>query len=264
MSEHPLSLKDEIRRRVRASEAALDRHPDAATWVAYCRRQLPEGQAAALASHLAICSACCELVLDFEAFQPEDEGAPDEEPEESKPAPSMRFAAEAPPTAEAPVVPFAPRRRVRGGGPRQGWLVAASLSGVLVSAFLAYQAGLRSRPSEPRKNVPLFDLQAVGSTRDGAQRVPEIRLPEGVGSALLLLNPASDPTGKRFGARIVNDEGTLLWYSEGLTPVVGPAFTVELPRGFLPPGRYRLELLGLDDDGEKSLGTFLLAVPSGP
>ena len=254
MNERPLTLREGIRRHVAAAEAALEHHPEPSTWVAYSRRELPPADMTALARHLAVCSACSEVVLDFEVFDTDDEEAPSEERDEA-----WHQAAEAAP-AGGVVVPLS--RKPRGAWRRlpQLWPAAASLAAGLALSVLTYQVGLSRQSETPRENVPLFDLRAVGSARDGGGSVTELRLPEGAGSALLILNPQEQPSGERFTARLVSEDGRLLWSSTRLAPVVGQAFTVELPRGFLAPGRYRLELVGIGDDTEAPLGTFLLVV----
>lgn len=273
MNDAPLTLKQAIRRRVRSEEARLLRHPETSTWVAFHRRGLPPAETAALEQHLGACRQCTELLLDFEAFLQAEEGTDLEEADEvwqalRVVAPKAGSGPEAECTSEndgdpgsAVVLPLARPARPDGGwrGLSRGRL-AASLGWVVALGLLAYQLGPWQSRREPRVNVPLADLRAEGTARGGGEPGAAFRLPAEAEWVLLVLNPEGPLAAESYGARIVSAVGRVKWHSGRLAPTAEQVFTIELPRGFLPPGRYRLELFGREGDTETSLGVFPLEV----
>lgn len=92
----------------------------------------------------------------------------------------------------------------------------------------------------PRINTPIL---ALVPTRAGEQPLQQISLlaePEWIVLAIEL----GDTARPRYEARLTATDGTMIWESPDLEPSFDGILTVSLHSSLLPPGEYRLNLVG--------------------
>jgi hypothetical protein len=236
-------------------------HPPVRRLVAYHRGELPPAETAAMTEHLSLCTECSALLLDAAEFFAGDE----EEPEPADLEASWQALQEAArgatkrPVAAIPAPP-APRSI-----PRRPILRSLPFAYGLAACFAALSVALLvvrppSAPLQPHVNDGLYDLTSTSQRGEGSRETP-IRFQGPGSSAYLILNPAAPPGSPRYGLRLRSADGRVAWRSEGLKleTTLGP-FHVSLPAGAFPPGRYSLELYGLDAGRETPLGTFRIVL----
>lgn len=262
------SLADESRQE-------LSEHPSPEVLTAYHEGRLPAGDAERLQDHLALCHDCAELLLDLVAFlDPEPATGPsnlsDEEVGEAWQSMRSRLGGERPaepppltvPTAPTllrlpPPVP-APAPAPRPRGTAWTWALVASWLAVLGLGLWAAElrrevAGL----SQPVVNAPLVELRE-DTTRGEPEKTQVLPATGG----FLLLSAAGLPVHAGYEAEILEGEaGRVLWTGRGLKrDPAGENFSLYLPRGFLPPGSYRVRLYGVEAGKRQPLAEFPLQI----
>lgn len=248
---------------IREAMAALAReelrgatHPQPRRLAAYQRGELPPAEAAAIAEHLSLCSACTAIVLDaaeFFATGDEEETAAADQEESWRELQAARAKTAA--TAPTPPRPIPRRSLFRSLGFAYG----------LAAVFAAVSVGLivfrgTPPPPQPQVNPGLYDLAPSGAARGEEARPKPIHFQTPGGSALLILNPAVIPSSARYGVRIRRMDGPVVWRSEDLVPQASGSFHLSLPAGALPPGRYELELYGGTEGRETALGAYRIEI----
>ncbi len=168
--------------------------------------------------------------------------------------------------AQAPVV-----KDRRGISRRWRWL--SSLAGsarvaqaaaalLLVSLGLSWwgiDRGPGSEGIQPRLNLPIVELVPTGESGQRTD-VQAIELPAGADGFFLVLTLRDPRRYPIYEARIEGPSGTELWSSAELERAEEGFFTLELPRGFLPPGRYRIVLSGVNGERRDRLAIYELAI----
>jgi putative zinc finger protein len=236
-------------------------HPSTTRLIAYHRGEVPPVEAAAITEHLSLCGECTALVLDaseFFADDDEEEAAPaDLETSWQELRAAATRAEERPPAAVPALTPPSI--------PRRPLFRSLAFAYGLAATFAAVSVGLlvfrgTTPPPRPQVNSGLYDLTPADSERGEAVQAIPIRFNSPEDSALLILNPAVVADSARYGVRIRQMDGTVVWRSEDLVPQASGAFQLSLPAGALPPGRYSLELYGITDGREKHLGAYRIAI----
>lgn len=248
-------MDDDRRLRAAAHAEALESlrrggdHPSPEELLAYQEGSQPAAERDRLQEHLAGCRECAGALLDLAAFpqlpagrSEERLGAEDLERE------WQRFAVA---IGEAAPRPLAVARR---WGP---WATtpAARLAYALAAGLLVVAVGLAARVarlesrlaelSQPQLNVYLGDLVPTAAARqrgEGPQQA--LHVPPEADRLLLLLNLADSRVYPEYEVEISDARGHPVWSRAGLRRSPEGTFTLELPRGFLPAGSYRLRLAG--------------------
>lgn len=153
---------------------------------------------------------------------------------------------------------IAPVPREEGGRVLQFWRVAAALAAALAVVFGALLWRAQVRLNEPRAAWQIAVLEMDGH-RGPAGPATVVR-PEG--ESLDLVVPLIGTSQYReYRLDLVTAERTL-WKSEPLRRDEDTtSFSISLPGAYLKPGRYRVELYGVDGAREEKLATYSLVVP---
>ncbi len=217
-------------------------HPSVEDLVAYHAGELPEAADRDLRQHLLLCRDCPDLILALDGFSklPNSEGEP-------VPA-GMDSAWEAVRRQLAREGWFTGGRG-KAARPRPFFLLPRNL---LAAAALVLVAGLGllllglpngSRPrivAQPESGAVFEDL---GPAVRGP--VPTLRISGSAKHFILVATPEGPPYPEyRVELRTVQAPGRLLWSGPWHPPAGAPDLFLEIPRDFLSPGEYRLELRG--------------------
>ncbi len=246
-----------------AALSRSDGHPSPDELVSYHAGGLAAAERERVLKHLAVCPECAGAVLDMTSF-------PDVEPQD----PEDRFdAADVSRNwqrfrerlgSDAATQPAEPPVKHRGlwlprifSSPRLAWTLAAvflftslGLAFLLVSGPPTGEAG-----SSPRVNVTLAELVPEDEAVIRATGGQAVRVPAHARAVLLtlaLVDPRSFPA---YDVEIKAGE-ELLWSSVEIRRSPEGLFTLEIPRGFLPSGRYRIKVRGRDGDERVLLATY--------
>jgi hypothetical protein len=244
------------------------KHPATSQFIAYYRGEIPSAEAAAIREHLSLCDDCSALVLDAaEFFADEDEE--EEAAEATTPSDDVEAAWEelralvsgaktppSPPTLILPPPPSIPQRSlVRSLAFAYG--VAAVFAALSVGLFLFKGT---SPPQQPQVNAGFYDLTSSHSERGEGPLPTPVRFRSPDDSAHLILNPEVVADSARYGVRIRDADGGIIWRSEALELQASGVFHLSLPARAFPPGRYSLELYGIKEDRETLLGIYRIAI----
>jgi hypothetical protein len=103
--------------------------------------------------------------------------------------------------------------------------------------------------SQPQLNAPIVDLDSRDSTRSGSAGAPRtIVIPATANVFTLIFNSSRHPAFLDYALEIVDRNGRAAWTGRGLQISAFDTFTVAVPRGLLPAGRYRFTVYGLQGD----------------
>lgn len=224
-------------------EPGASRHSSPQDLNAYRSGELSPDQERRLQWHLALCFRCADRLLDMERFlEPPAVPANGEALDETASWRDLqdRLAQES-------------RARRR---PPPVFLALAALVPV-VAGLLLWNLSLRGELLQPRANVPIQNVEMPGTLRDAA-RPAEIHLPAAGPLILVLTSQIPDPFAVRL--EILEPSGHRIASIPGLKRLESGAFHVQLPRDLLPPGEYRLLLIGEGDDGTESREEIALRV----
>lgn len=138
---------------------------------------------------------------------------------------------------------------------------AAAMALLLVSLGLSW-ALLRQVPLDnvrPRLNLPIVELAPEGEPgeRTATERVRIPTNADGIVLSLALLERRSYST---YEIEIQDSTEEMVWSSTDLRRTSEGLFTLELPSGFLPAGKVRLVLRGIDGDRRDPLAVYNLAI----
>lgn len=252
MSPRP-SLTDTLRSLARSLEEETSAHPQPEVLLAYHREELPATDQEVVEEHLLWCRECRGIVKDLPSFL---HGAVPEVEAEEKAADLeelMRWSGEAKPSDDM-------GKSAAGSYRRFPWLQAIAaillLSVGASGLWIGQLKGRLQEALEPQPNVPIHDLNPPAADRATAGS-PEVELAVGE-RAVLILNPRGDLRPGSYEARFLDPDGRLVWSSPELKPSRFGNFSLELVGGYLPSGRYRVELVGPRPDSDQRIGIFTL------
>jgi hypothetical protein len=149
--------------------------------------------------------------------------------------------------------------RAESGRVLQFWRAAAALAAALAVVFGALLWRAQSRLDEPRAAWQIAVLEMDGH-RGPAGPATVVRP---AGESLLLVVPLIGTSEYRqYRLDLASGERTL-WKSEPLRRDDDTtSFSIDVPGSYLKPGRYRVELVGVDGAREEKLATYSLQVPA--
>ncbi len=238
---------------------ASDDHPTAAALDDYRRGVLPPAAKEELKEHLVLCHPCFDQVRDLDAFHRvrSADGGPASRSPAVADFETAAFWRTLRPRLEAR--PATPAVR-RPGGRRSGaWrLPAAVAASVLVTALgFSFWVGSQHRAlaasearlaalQAPRPNARIYDLYVDTSERSGENRPQPVEVAAG---SMLILTPRDAGDYPEVAVEIYDAAGSQAWAGSGFAadPVDG-SFTLWLPPELLPPGDYRVRLVGRGAD----------------
>jgi hypothetical protein len=202
--------------------------------------------------HLALCPVCARTLLDLDSF-------PDVEPvreEDRLTAAELtgqwrRFQDTAQRLAPS-------RERPRPASPAVLALAAALLFAVVGLSLWNVQLRNAVRDlSQPEAGVLVADLVPRGEAIERAEGGEDtVRVPPWADRVLLILNLADPATAREYRVEIATQDGREVWSRRGVHRSADGTFALQIPRRFLPPGRYRIRLSGLRDGAEEPVAEY--------
>lgn len=137
------------------------------------------------------------------------------------------------------------------------WWAAAAAVLAVAAAGAGYRLWLAERP-QPNPEVRTLQPRAAGGSR-GAP-APPVQVPRESGRLILVLAYAG-PTAPGAHALAVREErGEVRWSTDELRRRSDGTFTVSIPRRFLGPGDYVLELRPAGEPGTGPIAVYDLAI----
>lgn len=131
---------------------------------------------------------------------------------------------------------------------------AISLSALIVS-WTVFLQSRQSKESKPRINLPIIELipESLASERGLAR---EVDLPDfSTGMLLVFTLDVRVPAGE-YEVKIQDSEANEVWSSFDLRHTREGLLTLVLPRGFLPPGKYRFTIWSIDGGQRKRQAAY--------
>jgi len=115
--------------------------------------------------------------------------------------------------------------------------------------------------SRPEANVPIIDLLPAGVLRGhDSGRLTRIDFPPGAEHATLVLSVTGHVAHDAYTLRIEDSTGAIVWNGGDLRRSAHDTFTLSLPRSIVPPGDYRVRLLGVRAGREETIQTYAVRV----
>lgn len=149
--------------------------------------------------------------------------------------------------------------RAEGGRVLRFWRAAAALAAALAVLFGALLWRAQSRLAEPRAAWQIAVLEMDGH-RGPAAPATVVRP---AGESLILVVPLIGTSPYREYRLDLTSGKRTLWRSEPLRRDDDTtSFSIDVPGAYLEPGRYRVELYGVDGAREEKLATYSLQVPA--
>ena len=247
-----------VRRTMAEERRRLGEPPTPDELIAYAEGTLPESERGRIEAFTTADPQVARTLIDLESFPEVEPAAAGEELSEDELAAGwedlrdgLREAGVLPgePAAVGPPAP-PPGRRGAALGSRAGQL-AAVLAVTTVGLGL-YVAGLHlsgrvGGPGPPRLNPVVKSLLPVGAGGERSSgEVEAVALPPTSDSLVLILSVLEAPATPGIRLEVYDASGRRVWQTGGLVRNPDGTFSVDLPRGLLAPGRYRLELVGTD------------------
>lgn len=248
-----------------ALRQGLEEHPEASQLSAYHRQALTPADRVAVQDHLALCPECSGLMLDLADFDQLAASSEAQAWQARQPAVWRSLQDE--------IATVEPDRVAIDLSPRRWWLLAALL--VVVLGGLVWQTLQLGRArqdlvasrqqlvwaeqtilqleqtaseQEPQVFVPRIDLFPAGYQRSGA--VDSLLLVPRISTMVVLqLHLLDLDETQRHRLRVSTAQGQQVWLSGVLPLTDAGTYRVGLPKGQLPSGRYRLELVGSETAG---------------
>lgn len=249
-----------LRAHFRRERQAIDRHPSPEQIVAYHERRLSPQETEDVRAHLAACPDCtAQLLLLMDLLDEEDAPGADVSPADLDAAWQRQRARLFP----APSVVSLETRRRRGPSPRWAWTTAASLglAAALLAAMVADQRRTIERLAQPQVNPPLVNLAPVGSTRQGSREVPELRFPDGVEQAWVILNPVAELELPTYDVEVIAPGGEVVLRLQDRASSAEGSFRLGIPRSVLRgPGEYQVLLFAKQAGQRQVVEEFALRV----
>lgn len=149
-------------------------------------------------------------------------------------------------------------RPATGGRVLQFWRAAAALAAALAVVFGALLWRAQRELAEPRAAWQIAVLEMDGHR--GA--APPATIVHPAGESLVLVVPLIGSSQYRQYRLDLATGTRTLWRSEPLRRDDDTtSFSIDVPRTFLEPGRYRVELYGVEGARQEKLATYSLQVP---
>ena len=105
----------------------------------------------------------------------------------------------------------------------------------------------RTRLDQPLANVPIFELEPRGSTRNSGADAVTLEAASDTRLITLILHVNEELSAAAYSLEVVDKAGRPVWTSRGLRQNRYRNFTIALPRRAFPAGAYRLRLYSLRD-----------------
>jgi Putative zinc-finger len=253
--------------RALAAERRRDGHPEAVELAAYAGEALPAERQDEVQEHLASCAECARLLADFLDF---DELSPPDGFERLTDVEVAAARRQLQRSIENRTV-VAPSAAVRGprwtgafASPRPLQLLAAALAAAVIGLTfwgVSQQRNLH-RLQLPEVNVATHDIEPLGSDqlRGGPATGPTV-IDSAAGSAILILQLPEVQSHPAYRAAIRASDSREIWSRTGAVrdPVLGN-FALRLPPGTLRPGRYEIEIFGVDGGREERVARYAIEV----
>ena len=251
---------EELRDHFRSERPATDRHPSPEQIVAYHEQRLHPDEAEEVRAHLAACPECTtQLLALVDLLDGEDAGAEVSQADLDAawerqqgtlfPQPSVT------PLPARTVVPL-----------RRAWTVAASLG--LAAALLAIVSLVQWRMivqlRQPQANPPLVNLEPVGSVRQGSPATREVLIPAGAQRVWVILHPVAELEAPSYEVEVIAPHGGVVLRFENLQRSEVGNFRLEIPRGVLTEGDYRIVLFGRKAGSREAVEQFALRARPAP
>ena len=261
---------DDLKQAVQAlaAEERRAQHPEPGELIAYSQGALAEERRDQLQEHLASCAECARLLVDFADFDglaPPDGG---ERLTDAEVAAARRLLERRIEMVATVASPAAAVRGARWTGafasPRPWQLLTAALAAAVIglAVFGGSQHQLLRRLGQPEVNVATHDLEPVESDQlqGGPSAAPTV-IDGATRSAVLILQLHEVESHPAYRVAIRGSDSRQVWSRAGAArdPVLGN-FTLRLPPGALPPGRYDVEIFGVGDDREELLARYAIEV----
>ncbi len=254
MNDQRSELKEAVRSLNRAARSIRGPHPAVEELTEYRSGGLSQEVRERIRDHLTLCRECQQLVLDFGALSDlASEGreltAADVDQQWGRLARRLRSA---PPQDSVAVV---------SSRPRFAWALAAALATAVVGLSVWVQA-LRHQNRElirPQINAHLGDLFADGDRLRESGQFERVVVPPEADQVVLILNLNRPETFSDYRVEILDslaEDARVRWRRDGLRRGSEGNFVLTLRRGFLPPGRYRIRILGLEAEQEHLLASY--------
>ena len=242
--------------RVLAAEARrslVEEHPLPEELLDYHAGDLPEAERERIQEHLALCPACLRALLDLEAF-------PDVEPVRPEDRLTDAELDRAWQRLQRTVEPVA-HDRSRIAPPVLALAAVLLLAVVGLSLWVVRLRGEVRELSSPQADVLVADLlpraEAVERTEGDGEVV---RVPGWADRILLILNLADPATHPEYRIEITAQDGREVWSRAGVRRSADGTFALEVPRRFLPAGRYRIRLSGIAGGSELPVAEYLVRI----
>jgi hypothetical protein len=267
------ALEPALQATAAAARRTFPEHPDPEALAAYHEGELDGAEAELLRDHLALCPDCAQLLLDLAAFADlappaGTRGLTDGEVDAAWQAvrPRLDGEREAPPASNLvrlPQIPTSPRPSRSLRPAYRTWALAASWVAVVGLGLwvVTLQRGL-GRRSGASAEVAVADLAAVGGDSTRGREEPREPLLPATRRLVLHLVAAGLPTYGGYEVEIQEADATgrAVWSGRAERDPVESDFTVDLPSGFLHPGRYQLHLYGRDAGLRRKMADFTFQV----
>jgi len=241
-------------------------HPEPSKLHAYRERRLDAKDRDQILRHLAMCQSCTrELLGMVEMAQQDDAEGTDAQPDLENAWKEFceRVDTDSESSSGSPVeatgsLAMPPPALLQGGGwSRLAWAATA------IAVILAGFAVVEFRKPQPSVNVELVELAPLedGPSRDPLRETVEIGDSQSPGAFVLILSSAEPRTFPDYTVEIYpRGKSTPRWSSNGIVRNRFGSFALELPRAFLSPGAYTIQLSGIEIGGAHLIGEYDLRI----
>jgi hypothetical protein len=228
-------------------------HPSAERLEEYYRDGLESDEYDAISYHLARCPAAAEDALALDRFEERKPRSRDfEMGDEEMESDFEQLMRTLPPEPEA--IPAESEANVIRLRRPYFWAMAASLL-IAVGAVIGLVADRVGGLNAPEPNMGVLTLFPVLEAVDRdplAEETAELSQ----GSFLLILNLTDSREFPQYEAVIFDWSHNELWSTRKLERRAAGHFTLALPKQFLPTGRYRLTLYGIENGSRIELSSY--------
>lgn len=280
MSRKHTELEVAVDSLVEEGRSRLGPEPSEKELLSYHRGELSEEEADRFEERLAHYPASARLLATFVEDEQPSTGDPDFVTEGEKEAAweTLRERVGIGATARVPTLPTVAPQRNASTAPASAlswpmllWPVRIAAAGLLILlGVLWYVRGERieelgrqvAELREPQINAEQRRI-APDARRRGEGGEPVLRLPPSAHPYLLTLALYEAPSFPDYRLEIVpadDSQTEPFWARSGLMRKADDTFSLYLPRGSLPPGRYELRLYGMGEGPKELLATYTVEV----
>lgn len=252
-------LTEALRAHLREGRHA--RHPLPEELVAYHEERLSPDAADEVRTHLVACPDCTSQLLGLADLA---DGQEDPGPEVSQAERDAAWQRQRTQLFPGPPAGLAgrPARRKAITPLRRAWVTAASLG--LAAALLAVVAIAQWQTiavlRQPSANPPLVNLAPAGSVRQESAEAPRLLLPPTAQRVWVILNPVRELHAAAYDVEVLAPDGRAVLLFKDLQASEAANFRLEIPRGVLTPGDYRVLLFARTAASRQVLEEFDLRV----